>query len=214
MVQWCIIPACPECAEPGFLPFCSARCSALQPGRQLIDPDLPECADQQRTVLYSLHPQRATPAAANAVQPASAADSAVQPGPAAPAPAAPAASAASPTAAAPGPAPEPAPAPGSTTNWPAASAAQWPACQMSNTTAPRKQGLPLDAPQSFYGTEPHSNEKMDYQDFEPEPMIHDGDCDMDFGNLKEAPSLMLPSPQTPLYNAFLNKLIIESEEKL
>ena len=55
---------------------------------------------------------------------------------------------------------------------------------------------------------------MNYEDFVPEPMIHDGDCDMDFGNLKEAPSLMLPSPKTPLYNAFLNKLIIEGKEKM
>jgi hypothetical protein len=68
--------------------------------------------------------------------------------------------------------------------------------------------------ESFYGAQPHWQDTTHFENFEPKPRIHDGDGDMDCDNLDEAPSLMLPSQDTPLYNAFLNKLVIENKEKI
>ena len=55
---------------------------------------------------------------------------------------------------------------------------------------------------------------MSCEDFEPEPMIHRGNFDGNFENIKEAPSLMLPSSETPLCNAFLDKLVLTGDEAL
>ena len=57
---------------------------------------------------------------------------------------------------------------------------------------------------------PDSLELISFGDFEPEPMIHPEDFDFEY--IVAAPSLMLPSPETPLYNAFLDKLAITGDE--
>jgi len=57
---------------------------------------------------------------------------------------------------------------------------------------------------------PDSLELDRFGDFESEPMIYTGD--FHFGNADAAPSLMLPSPETPLYDAFLDKVASTGDE--
>ena len=85
---------------------------------------------------------------------------------------------------------------------------------MIKTSSLLKNALPLDSPQSFYDARPHSSDSMTCEDFEPEHMIHRGTFHKDFENIKEAPSLMLPSSETPLCNAFLDKLVLTGDEEL
>ena len=58
--------------------------------------------------------------------------------------------------------------------------------------------------------QPDLLELVNAEDFEPEPMIHPGDFDFEY--VVAAPSLVLPSPETPLYNAFLDKLAITGDD--
>ena len=101
--------------------------------------------------------------------------------------------------------------------------------QIIKPGSPRNQESPPDSPQpidaktqltipwvstedetSSSAARPDSLELDRFGDFESEPMIHTGD--FHFGNADAAPSLMLPSPETLLYNAFLDKLASTGDE--
>ena len=94
--------------------------------------------------------------------------------------------------------------------------------QIIKPGSPRNQESPPDSPQpidaetqltipwvsttektSSKAARPVSLQRVRCGGIEPEPMFHF--VDFDFGNVDAAPSLMLPSPETPLYNAFLDK---------